>query len=193
MLTEKAFGFFNSVWEWFTGLIETSRNLSQAVWEWIQNMINTIFWIFQEGWKILSDARKLLWDWIKNITTQAYDWLVWKFNALVWAISSAVSRLKSLYTSAKNFLSWGGGDWARAFGWTMRAWKTYLVGERWPEMVTPTSTSKVNPNINSWWGVSININMGGVVVQNDADENRLVEKISNALKRETQLFNLWIN
>jgi hypothetical protein len=44
-----------------------------------------------------------------------------------------------------------------------------------------------------WGGMSISINMGWVTVNNDADENRLVQKITDALTRQTQLYQFGIN
>jgi hypothetical protein len=80
---------------------------------------------------------------------------------------------------------------ARQFGWTVQAGKSYLVWERWPEIITPVSTSKVQTDM--WGGISISINMGWVTVNNDADENRLVQKITDTLTRQTQLYQFGIN
>lgn len=209
-LAEKLGETFMNIWDSFDFFVEMMMNflvsLGERLQEWIvkamefvQNIlqiINEMFWaaswLFNEASALLSEAWESLRVWILDTMGQAYNWIVAKFDALVGAVSSAVSALKRAWTSAKNFLSWWWKDGERALGGTIRAWKSYLVWERWPEIITPTTTSRVHPEIGGN-GVSININMGGVVVQNDADENRLVEKISNALKREAQLFSLWIN
>jgi hypothetical protein len=47
-------------------------------------------------------------------------------------------------------------------------------------------------NKSIWWGGGITINMWGVTVSNEADENRLVEKIQKTLTRQMQLWKLWI-
>lgn len=56
-------------------------------------------------------------------------------------------------------------------------------------MFTPATTGSINTNAGSS-NVSIAINMGGVVVQNDADENRLIDKLKNSIAREMQLYKL---
>ena len=78
-------------------------------------------------------------------------------------------------------------DGARALGWPVYANRSYLVGENWPEIFSPWSSGKINNNPSSGWG-NITINLGGVIVQNSADEDRLVDKIRKVLIRETQLY-----
>ena len=82
-------------------------------------------------------------------------------------------------------------DWARATWWPVSSWGTYLVWEKWPELFTPKSSWSITPN-NQLWGW-VTINMGGVVVQNEADENRLIEKLKKALTMEARNYNLWIS
>ena len=84
-------------------------------------------------------------------------------------------------------------SWARALWWTVSAGKTYLVGEKWPELFTPSTMWSIATNKSIWWGAwNITINMWGVTVSNEADENRLVEKIQKTLTRQMQLWKLWI-
>lgn len=44
----------------------------------------------------------------------------------------------------------------------------------------------------SSWSNSVTVNLWGVTVNNEADENRLVQKIKEMLIRDTQLYNYWI-
>jgi hypothetical protein len=60
-------------------------------------------------------------------------------------------------------------------------------------MFTPWSSWKIIPNNQLWWWVNISINMWWVVVQKEADEQRLANTIWEMLNRQLQLFNLWIN
>lgn len=80
----------------------------------------------------------------------------------------------------------------KASWWSVRNWRAYQVGEQWPEMFVPKTNGQIIPNDKMWWQ-NININMGGVVVNDQADENRLVQKISDMLKRQNQLYSLGIN
>jgi hypothetical protein len=44
----------------------------------------------------------------------------------------------------------------------------------------------------SSWSNSVTVNLWGVTVNNEADENRLVQKIKEMLIRDDQLYNYWV-
>lgn len=192
---------FENMWSIISGMIEWLFNQIQSIWDQINTMIVYALWVIKAWAEAIKTAWKWLWDWIKLITTSAYDWIVSKFNALTSFISWVVSKIKNAYNSVKNFISWWwSSGWkiagARAEWWPVKAGKQYLVGERWPEMFVPNSSWNIIPNEKLWWQTgsqTININLGGVVINNEADETRLVEKIKTALTRESQLYLLGIN
>jgi hypothetical protein len=89
-------------------------------------------------------------------------------------------------------VSWGWWfNGQRAMWWPVTSNTPYLVWENWPEMFIPSSSGSITPNSSIWWQVTIN--MWGVSVSNQADENRLVEKMKQMLIRDTQLYNYWIS
>lgn len=103
-----------------------------------------------------------------------------------------LERLNAMRESALSGSSWV--DWARALWWTVNSWKTYLVWERWPELFTPSTTWNITPNNELWWqSNNITINMWWVVVQNEADEDRLIEKIKRSLTNDLQMSKLGIS
>lgn len=107
-------------------------------------------------------------------------------------IDIAIEKMRRLIELSRKANIWGFTswvDWARADGWPVQAWKTFLVWERWPELFTPRSSWMITSNENLRWWWDININMWGVTVTNEADENRLVEKLT----RQIQLQKLWIS
>jgi hypothetical protein len=75
-------------------------------------------------------------------------------------------------------------DWARATWWPVLSWWNYLVWEKWPELFSPNRSWTIIPN---WWVGGITINMWWVVVNNEADETRLVEKIKRELTNSLQM------
>lgn len=77
-------------------------------------------------------------------------------------------------------------DGARADGGPVSSGKSYLVGERGPELFVPSQSGTIIPNGSSG-SLSVSVNLGGVTVTNTADENRLVGKIKDALVREIKL------
>lgn len=132
-------------------------------------------------------------DYVYSAVNPMVEWVKSKLDAITWF----VSKIWTALSTAKN-LVWGGISavwnaisWQRAFGGTVQAGRSYLVWERWPEIITPSSTSRVNTSV--WGGMNISVNMWGVTVNNEADENRLVDKITQAITRQTQLYQFWIN
>lgn len=113
-------------------------------------------------------------------------------------IQSAISMMQTLRAMSENTpvdnSSNGGLPFGGAFasGGSVSVGKQYLVGERWPELFVPSTNGYIVPNNQISGAATININMGGVVVTGEADENRLVEKISQKLTRDAKLYKLWI-
>lgn len=86
--------------------------------------------------------------------------------------------------------SWWWADWARADWWPVSAWRTYLVGERWPELFTPDRSWTIIPNNEITNNNGIEINMWWVVVRSDADINAITDEIVRKIKLEK---NFWIS
>lgn len=76
---------------------------------------------------------------------------------------------------------------ARANGGPVSSGRTYLVWERGPELFTPSLSGNIISNGNMGGSGAVSINIGEVHVHNEADENRLVDKIKDMLTRERQL------
>jgi hypothetical protein len=79
--------------------------------------------------------------------------------------------------------------WARAVWGTMMENQPYLVGERWPEIVIPKSSSTVVPNNEvRWGGMNVSINFWGVSVRNDGDIREITRAVEDSLTRKIQLY-----
>ena len=76
---------------------------------------------------------------------------------------------------------------ARALGGPVDSGRTYLVGENGPELFTPERSGSVVRNGDFEGSATINISLGGVVVQQSADVDRLVTKLSEELARRLEL------
>lgn len=159
-------------------------------WEALKTNLDTVMMNIQ-NW--LSSAWSAIVETAKSYISPLIDWLQAKFDAVVWF----VNKIKAAIDSAKSFVTWEQSApspliaWARALWWTVSANKSYLVWERWPEIFTPSTTWKINNN--PWWSSQVVINMWWVTVNNEADENRLVQKIKEAFIRDTQLYNYWVS
>jgi len=153
-------------------------------WERILEWLWKIWWAIKQG---ASFAFTALSDFVNAK-------LGWVLNFVIWMVSRIKSALKSVA-----WVFWGGGwaegwiEGARANWWPVSGWKTYLVGEKWPELFTPPSGWNIVPN-NALWGnsLSVSINMWGVTVWDQADENRLADTILERLTRELQIYKFWI-
>ena len=122
----------------------------------------------------------------KELDRAYFDLFQSKLQQQQQTIQETINMMRSLNSMS----SWGGVTWARALWWPVQGGRSYLVGERWPELFTPWSSGLINPNPTG--GATINLYMWGVVVQKEADENRYVEKIKMMLTREAKNFNIWI-
>ena len=192
--------------------INEIKLILSAVWSIIVNSIKAKYYemytdalvVFQKVKNaIVSSFESIKWpvlavvNWVK----WKIDWILNKINRVKNKVSSAVSRASRMAHKATRWIgsrisSWISAvknfAWFRADGWPVESWKAYIVWERGPELFIPKQSGTIIPNWAASW-VNITINFWWVVVKNEADENRLVEKIKYALSREMQYANLWIN
>jgi len=83
----------------------------------------------------------------------------------------------------------GGPSGTRATGGPVYWGQSYLVGENGPELFVPSQNGKIVPNEKMWGEeIVVNLNMGGVVINNDSDEQELANKISETITRQLQLY-----
>lgn len=67
--------------------------------------------------------------------------------------------------------------------------QSYLVGENGPELFVPSQNGKIIPNEKMGGEeIVVNLNMGGVVINNDTDEQELAKRVSEAITRQLQLY-----
>jgi len=175
--------------QWFLDGVEAIKILIWALWTYLSTTWMSIMLAIQTFRQNFMNAWTWLWDWVVWYVTNKVNGMISWLQAWLSTVTWIVNSIKSAFESAKSMVwSWVSAvtnaiTWKRAFWGTVQSWKSYLVWERWPEIITPASTSKVSNSV--WWGMNISINMGGVTVSNSADENRLVDKITEALTRQS--------
>lgn len=116
------------------------------------------------------------------------------FDSFGARLADQQSKIQTTITMIQqlNALSGGGGAsgggiaGARAEGGPVNSGETYLVGEKGPELFTPSKSGQIIPNGGSV--PNITINMGGVNVRNDGDIRSLTDSIAKELARKLQLF-----
>ena len=132
------------------------------------------------------------WEAIKTIVSNVITSLQAKFNNFVTSVSAKLTSLAAKARAIASKLTFGvvGGERRAVGGFITKGMA--LVGEQGPELVRLPRGSYVHPRrqtermLRQKEGGSVNqnvtINMGGVVVQNEADEDRLVDKITRTLQ-----------
>jgi len=184
---------FNAIWS-------TIKSVFGAINEWIKD----VFWvdlgaIFSTIWNGAKDIANGAIQAIDDFCRPILSGLVGFVNDLIGGIQTAFNKAKEVASYVKNkagkdfvnnfSIQWvvGAISWARADGGPVTWWKTYLVWERWPELFTPPRSGNIVPNHELGGGSqSIAVNFGTVNVYNEADENRLVDKIKSVLYQESK-------
>ena len=127
----------------------------------------------------------------KNLDIQYFNLFSTRVRIQWNEINNTINKMQRLLDLSSNSSS--SKKDRRAIWWPVSEWKSYLVWERWPEVFTPSWGGRITANNKIWWAWNITVNMWGVSVSNEADENRLVDKLKKALINEAKLFNLWIS
>lgn len=185
------------------------------MWEMLWTVAFQTVMMYERMKETFTSLRERVSEMVANVKATFVEWFttiynvaVEKVQAITASVMAAVEKVKAAYNSIKNLWSkvstaysniWANistvlwTDWTRAVGWTVAQGSTYLVGENWPELFTPSTTWNITSNNELWWGWGITINMGWVVVKNEADENRLISNLKKAIKNDAKFYNLWIS
>lgn len=200
-----------------TNLIDFVTAIFKGDRDWAINAVNNMLtWLVDRVKNILDDILWFFWtsfDEVSNIVSNAIDSTVdcikWWFeracqrvettfvDPVLWRIDkikSAWESVTSLFWSDTWKKIWSFNvpriDWARAEGWPVSAWSTYLVWEKWPELFVPKTSGEIVPNedLNKGGG-DINISINGTTVNNQSDIDSLVDTLIRRIKLER---NFWI-
>ena len=199
---------------WYVTIIKFVIDAITLAWSEGLNFLKTLIsWILEGIGIVWQDAMDLI-NWIVTTGWTAITWfLTWTMDGLTTKFKGWFSYIEGLYNKVKKWLSYIGigsseatkkandlasqaskTSGARAIGGPVSKGNTYLVWENGPELFTPGTTGRISPNSSLWWGApAININLWGVTVNNEADENRLVEKIKEELATTLQMYKYWIS
>lgn len=184
-LEEKSKTFWGSM---RNDLAETFYNIKNTP-QFLNETFTAIGWYFDKfAWYVASKIQ-WLWDTVFWYFTDKIEWILWTVQKARDKVQWFMSKAKS---ATSNVLSgvWI-GSWSRASWGNVQAGNSYKVWERGEETFVPKQDGRIVPN--NAGGAEININMGGVSVNNGQDAQSLANTIAETIKRETQLFNMWIN
>ncbi len=206
--------------EWIIAIIDVLKIMFQTIWRLITKWYEfwEILWqLLSDAYNKFLEFKDniiIVWEWIKSWISNIIDSIMSKINWLLDKATAALNKIKWIFksiTSIGKKIGWWVSSAAWAIkGWAVKVWwaiasvfrekwwpvehnKPYIVWEKWPELFIPHRSWNITSNKNLWWWANINVNMWGVVVNNSADENRLVDKMKSMLINEARLFNIWIH
>ena len=181
-IIKPVFDFGVKIGDWlFNAIIAPVSNAISNAIIWIVNLLTNVFtevgaflvnigvWIWEfilGGLDFIKDIGIKIWDFIKNALSSIAD-----LGSKIWGwIRSALGSIGSIF----------GGK--RADGGPVSGGQSYLVGERGPEIFTPSSAGNITPN---GAGGSITINVSGNNFNSETDMRKMVEMISRRLAQQT--------
>lgn len=181
---------------------EKSETFGQYLKDWLNDVLRDMTHIVQSS----KEAFKSF-----GIIVQAVGWFfdrlaesIWTFfvNAVQKAkekIDWLVESLKSAFRRAQKVGADIGGAVSGAFDtvkwritwkatwWPVSANTPYIVGENWPELFVPNTSWNIVPN-EQLWNVVVNLNFGGVAINNGSDEMSFAQTITQEITRELELY-----
>jgi hypothetical protein len=127
-----------------------------------------------------------------------------KFEALKEKIQWFIDKVRSAIDAIKDFARESAKEWLaswivsawisiwksimwKAVWWPVSANTPYIVWEEWPELFVPSSSWNIVPN-DQMWNITVNVNFGGVAVNNWSDEVALAETITETITRNLELY-----
>lgn len=157
---------------------------------------------FNEWRQATVTLMKMLRDWLKNVADRIT-------NVFVKAIDSAIDRLRELWRRAQKVGADVGSTvsnaWSAAknrvtdkISWFANGWHVawnvpILVWERWPELFVPQTSWNIVPNDELQSNdVVVNVNFGGVAINNGMDATDLANTISDVITRNLELYQKWV-
>ena len=131
---------------------------------------------------------------LKDDTKKTADEMIAKLAQVNTQLRETITfRTQAGFAAASTAATAGRVSGARALGGPVDSGKTYLVGENGPELFAPSKSGRIVPNGSAAYAPIVNISLGGVVVQEKADIDRLTNRLSEELARRMQLYKLGIS
>ena len=122
-----------------------------------------------------------------NKIGEAIQWVISKFNGMKDAAYAALAAAQSALSKIPGIGSLVGTPPGKADGGAVTAGKTYMVGERGPELFVPGSSGNIVPNHELGGSMSVSIMEGANVnVRSDADIRAIADQVATQLARTMQ-------
>ena len=176
--------------------IQATKDKANTFWQYLKNELNNTLQAITSPIRTIKD----LWNERKTVLPQIQE----KFVALTEKIQWFIDKVKRAIDAIKDFVresassglwSWIVSAWisiwksimGRAVWWPVSANTPYIVWEEWPELFVPNTSWNIVPN-DQMWNITVNVNFGGVAVNNWSDEVALAETITETITRNLELY-----
>jgi len=195
---QTSLGILSEIW---SARWEGIKFVFTSVWGAIKNTVSTVWNIIQDvvigGMALLNGDWSTAWEAVKSIidtvwsaiveSIQGYvDTILGIIDVFVGAIKTAIDWLKKLIKKGEDAPSGLGSSvsGARAIGGGVMPGNSFLVGERGPEIFTPSGTGSITPTHKM--GGSITVNITGTFLSDDAAE-KMAEMTIKQLKQSNAI------
>lgn len=163
----------------------------------IAALVGAAVYVLIKYWNEISGAMKIAWEWVgklwdKFANSSPVRKIVDDFNSLIGTLKTVWDWLSKIWDKVSGFASGAiskikglfGGE--RADGGYVQRGITYLVGERGPELFTPSGSGNIIPNKELGGSVnkSINVNINpGFLIGTPSEARELGRIAYNEIKR----------
>lgn len=177
--------------------ISDTKAKAQTFWQYLKDGLNDVLrnmtHIVQSSKQAFQDFKIIvgaLGDFFDRLAEKIWNFILKIIDALSkvrefvkevrenWLWSWIVSTATNI---AKNIIKW------KAVWWPVSANTPYIVGENWPELFVPSNSWTIVPNDQMWW-IVVNVNFGGVAINNGSDEMSFAQTITQEITRELELY-----
>lgn len=184
------------MWELETQIAETKEK-ANTFWQYLKdefdNTLKVLTFDTQRRKEAFHDFGVVV-----NAVGDFFDKLAEKIANFILKIQSALSALRDFIRESRESWIW---SWIvsagisvaqsiiswRAVWWPVSANTPYIVGENWPELFVPSNSWTIVPNDQMWW-IVVNVNFGGVAINNGSDEMSFAQTITQEITRELELY-----
>lgn len=187
------------MWELETQIAETKEK-ANTFWQYLKNELDNTLKIMTFDTNEWKKAFQAFWT-IVNTVGDFFDRLAEKIANFILKIVDALQKIREFAKEVReNWLwSWIVETWKsiaknivskvtwKAVWWPVSANTPYVVGENWPELFVPSSSWTIVPNDQMWW-IVVNVNFGGVAINNGSDEMSFAQTITQEITRELELY-----
>lgn len=180
--------------------ISDTKAKAQTFWQYLKDWLNEVLrnmtHIVQSSKQAFEDFKIIvgaLGDFFERLAEK-----IWNF---IQKVSKAIQKIKEFVEEVRESWIWWWiveawvsiAKWIaktvtwKAVWWPVSANTPYIVGENWPELFVPSSSWNIVPNDQMWW-IVVNVNFGGVAINNGSDEMSFAQTITQEITRELELY-----